>query len=61
MDIRLAGIHPPGVHAKHMEMLLHLLPEELAGTLVIGVIKGLTVAQPVLDAVPEGCLIDPSL
>ena len=44
-----------------MEMLLHLLPEELAGTLVIGVIKGLTVAQPVLDTVSEGCLIDPSL
>ena len=58
--VRFAGIHPPGIHAKHVKMLFHLLPEELAGALVVSVVKGLTVTKPVLHAVPEGCLIDPS-
>ena len=52
--VGLGGIHPPGVNLPAIpgvQALVHLLPEELPSPGCIGVIEGLRVAQPVLQAI----------
>ena len=56
-QVRLTGVHPPGVNLAAIlgvQTLVHLLPEELPATGGVGVIERLRVAQPVFEAVLFG-------
>ena len=60
-DIGLGGVHPPGVHAYRAQLLVQLAPEYLARSLVVGVIEGIAVAQPVVERIPDRLLVDHTL
>ena len=44
-----------------IEVLVHLAPEHLAGTLGIGIVERTAEAQPVVNVVGDGLMVDPAL
>ncbi len=63
-DVRLGGIHPPGIDALlvlGVEVFVHLSPEHLAGSCIVGIIERTAVAEPVVDVVGDCLVIHPSL
>ena len=61
--VRLRGVHPPAVDAEGVEIVVHLLPEELACACGIGIVERTEIAgtHPVADVVLYCLLIHPSV
>ena len=68
--VGLRGIHPPGVNTGYttmvkfgIEILVHLTPEHLTGSSIVGVIETILIARayPVVDIVGRRLNVHPSL
>ena len=61
-DVRLAGIHPPRVDAQRIVVLVHLVPEELAGVGCVSIVEavGVAGADPILQTILDGEAVHPS-
>ena len=57
-DVRLGGVHPPGIDAFGEEASVDLRPEELARVGVEGVVEGVGLANPVAHMLGEVGLIE---
>ena len=65
-DIGLRGIHPPGIDTiliLREEVVVHLFPEQLAGTGIVGIVERADIARayPVVDIVRDGLMVHPAL
>ena len=59
-QVGFAGIHPPGVDlaaVTAVQVLVHLLPEQLPSPFRVGVIEGLVMPQPVLEGILHGMAV----
>ena len=62
--IRLRSIHPPGIDTElilGIEILIHLSPEHLSSSGIIGIIEGAAETEPVVDIILDSLVIHPAL
>ena len=62
-NVRLRSIHPPGIDTElilGIEILIHLSPEHLSGSGIVGIIEGATETEPVVDIILDSLMIHPA-
>ena len=63
-NVWLRCIHPPGIDTElilGIEILIHLSPEHLSGSGIVGIIEGATETEPVVDIILDSLVIHPAL